>query len=39
MDARNQQAALGLHLQLASIASGELATAMPGIKLCITRMA
>ncbi|CAD6913139.1 unnamed protein product [Tilletia controversa] len=36
--ARNQQGALGLHLELATSSSGELSTALTGIKFLISRL-
>ncbi|KAE8257789.1 hypothetical protein A4X13_0g2131 [Tilletia indica] len=36
--ARNQQAALGLHLELATSSSGELSTALTGVKFLISRL-
>ena len=38
MDARNQQAALNLHLQLATSASGDVTAALVGVKMLISRM-
>jgi len=38
MGARNQQAALGLHLELATTSSGELSSALTGIKFLISRL-
>ncbi|KAK0536081.1 protein transport protein S31 [Tilletia horrida] len=38
MAARNQPAALGLHLELATTSSGELSTALTGIKFLISRL-
>ncbi|CEH14651.1 wd40 repeat-like protein [Ceraceosorus bombacis] len=38
IDARNQPAALSLHLEAASMATGELGAAMVGVKLLISRL-
>jgi hypothetical protein len=36
--AHNQQAALQLHVQLATMATGELATALVGVKFIIAKL-
>ncbi|PWZ01867.1 hypothetical protein BCV70DRAFT_185434 [Testicularia cyperi] len=38
IDARNQQAALNLHLQLVTSASGDIAAALVGVKMLVSRM-
>jgi protein transport protein SEC31 len=38
IEARNQQAALQLHVQVASSASGEVAAMLVGVKFLITRL-
>ncbi|CAO1624180.1 unnamed protein product [Parajaminaea phylloscopi] len=38
VDARNQQAALGIHVQLVTSASGDFAQALVGIKFVLTRL-
>lgn len=38
VDARNQQAALGIHVQLVTTASGDIAAALVGVKMVISRM-
>ncbi|CAO1623334.1 unnamed protein product [Sympodiomycopsis kandeliae] len=39
VDARNQQAALGIHVQLVTSASGDVAAALVGVKFVISRLA
>lgn len=38
IEARNQQAALGIHVQLVTSASGDIAAALVGVKMVISRM-
>lgn len=38
IDARNQQAALAVHLQLVTVATGDIAAALVGVKMLLSRM-